>query len=327
MPNIPVDFSKTLDHFSKKYQLLEWVDTLVYWISYNPNMIDNLKDYIDSLSTNTNLLYLSECHWVHWYMNTTILSHWSTATIHLQDDQYQFPAFQLYFNSKIAKFTVYGSFFRYCIIKNLNPSDLIDHYYSTFPLWPFSHIIRCDYAFDLLWIDPLRFYQHLEKINKSNLTQRRIQDIYNNWYLETKYIWSRQSSFLFARLYNKYIDSKKKKKTMFYYDYPDPTTRIEFQMGGKFIWDKTLPEIIFQLHSYIWYKDFNKQWNYYVWKRYDRDHIADREMYLSKRKSQTVKLIKNWVPLESTAVEINDLWLPQKIRIERVDPWHWLDTK
>jgi len=327
----PINYFKKTDH-----TINTWLDFLSYAIEFNEVLVQHLRTMCVKYSANTNVEYFSVTE----YKNLEFYSHSDhqsrfgySINIHMQTDEFSIPAFQIYFNNDHIKFTIYWLTFRLQEKLWFDMNILMYSILSKYWIDEVSHLLRIDYKYDIFNIKPCEFYKRLKKNNitwskkdwtyENRFKNRNIQkyelEYRNKWTeIETLYIWSRDARFLFSRIYRKDIDSKKKWKDAFYQDYPNPTTRLEFQMGYKFIWTLSLSQAIEKLEKYIWFPS-NFEWNYYLQKRYDPNAIINTEKYINRWINSTIKIAENWIDMRPAIKRVNKEQKKFYYRVFKVD--------
>lgn len=299
-----------------------WVDTCVFdlnlWLEKTQVFFANHKWY----TKNTNNYYFELLNYPGLLFQATIQFDKYGLALNISIDSEEFPNFpacQFYYNKAttivkwMTKATFYGLFFRFCELSKIDwrklSQDITDH----LEVWKNlqkCRVMRLDLKADIFHVTPWQFADRLRRYNKRKNTilkkKSRTPPYYDkNWELETLYIGSRKSRFAYTRVYNKTRDTDKKEKTAFYFDYPNPVTRVEWQFGSQFIWEANVNELMMKIRTYLWYPAWHKG-NYFVADRYDPTVIIKVEEYKQKRLKSWKKLIENGVPLWDLLRELED---------------------
>lgn len=321
-----MNYRSTIDYYqyNKKNPrtISSWVDTCVFdlnlWLEKTQTFFATHKLF----TKNSNNYYFDIPRYNDLTFQATVQfdKYWLALNISIDSDEFpNFPACQIYYNKAttivkgMTKATFYGLFFRFCELSNIDrrilAQDIADK------LWLGNNLLklrvmRLDYKTDIIGITPAQFYDRLYNYNRRKSTILKKKNRTPNYYdkngeLETAYIWSKKSRFAFARIYNKTRDTEKKEKTAFYFDYPDPVTRVELQFWSQFIGDCNLSQLMTKVFSYLGYPAWHK-WNYFVADRYDPSVIIKVEEYKQRRLKQGKKLIENGVPLGELIIDLKE---------------------
>jgi len=305
-----VNYNPIIKYAEKnKLRIESWIDTLVYMDYLKLDHFTLINSFIAKYTLNTNVKYLDFSNWLKWYVTFAQSDQFLYATLHLFNDEYSFPACQFTICQKehYVKSTFYWLFFRFCKLYNTD-YELIKKDLNIFDL-PFSRIARCDYAIDIIWMTVNKGLELLKK-NKINaekwLVRKNLKQIqYFEWNnIQTHYIWNKKSKYAYVRLYDKTLDNKDKKKSNFYFDYDKQTLRIEWQFMTTFTSEHSILTILEKIKTRFWIANLY-HWNFYEWKRYDKDKIANIHLTAQRWCNLTIKLAHNWYDLKNACEFIN----------------------
>lgn len=322
MSTQPINYYSTLNYFSKQgFTIIEWVDTIVFnlWLSQEEKQLLHEFSYVYPINSHQQLFTLEQFPWLTFTISFTHRNYpvrSLSLDISIHHDELTLSAMQIYLDHRVSRLTLYGLYFRFCELAN------IDHF-LIFPILLqyvydqcgvvnnnqlFHNIYRLDYKYDIFGITPKQFYHELEKFNRGSLSQRNSYTYAKKWEIETIYIWQLKGLYHKTRIYNKDADTQKKWKQVYYFDYPDTVTRLEFEYKPHFIGDLTTQEIITKHKHHIW--SFEKTSHvrsspYFVGQRYDENIIINKEIFLKRLHNSTMKALKNSIDLTGIFNEIN----------------------
>lgn len=318
----PIKYATTVNYFiKKKHTVLPGIDFLTLLHTWKPALIEAQKRRMKVFTANTNISYdeVDKFPGLFFWSVVTYQKFWLANTILLSNDEFTFPALQIYYWSKQIKITCYGLLFRFCEIYGIDRKEILYFFQEYYNLVSYDQSFsRVDYKRDFFNITPTVFVNHLKNNNRWSFDWRNIREFKKGNELETIEIGDRANKFSFIRIYNKTIDTKKKKKVQYYFDYTNPTTRFEVELGTKFI-EKGMhiEEIIAKMYQYLWFT--KKIAPYYKSIRYDPNFIADTQAYLNDRVKRTTKLLVNNIDLRKAIKQINDDQQHYRLRINKTN--------
>lgn len=239
---------------------------------------------------------------------TNIFSRWEEKqyyNVSLSTEQFTYSILQIEWSIDNIKLKIYWKFFRFCHIHNLDWYDtiiLLIHRYLTFLPMDFTQwtFYRFDHALDVFDINVEDYYSLLNDHNK------RVKIYQSKRQKETIYVWSRESRYSFARLYNKLLHADKDWYAPFYRDYfqYNNVTRVEHQFLREFFpaWNSFTKHFIEwelqnKILAYLWISNYD--WKMREWKRYNEDVIIDSIGYSERLKNMLVKWAKNNLDFKS----------------------------
>ena len=305
-----INYGSVVNYYkNKNYKVFSGIDYLSLDLCYTQEEKDLFRYEYNKLSQNSNEFYftLPSFPWLNFKANLFYQSYFTRLEVTVSCDEFSaISIFQIFVNKDNSKATFTGQYFRYCELKNIPNRELANlllNHFDNF-WWPRElgklRIIRWDFRIDIFWVTPNTVLSRIKKYNSRkcpNLSRKQSTFI-DNWQIETHYIGSRKSKYVFCRIYNKFIDTMKKWKEMLYFNYPDPSTRLEWQTGSQFNGDLTLDDWLIKISSYIGVTDLYK-WSYYIARRYDPNVIVNIENYYKNTEKQLDKLVYNKVDIRS----------------------------
>lgn len=169
----------------------------------------------------------------------------------------------------------YGSFFRLIDINYL-PSDYLDKVVKCLDISYNSSISRIDYRLDFFSDSQLKV-QKYDDILKHSINASTLR-IWKKWQIMTnRQCWDKNSKAVVFRLYDKLVDSVKKKKQHLYFDYFrfNSVHRLEFECNLKFCrWFSLndLPLLLDKIYRVFWLSE-NKRIDKILY-RYDKNKLV-----------------------------------------------------
>lgn len=320
----PIDYKSVLNYYDKRgYHLDYGLDYLAFDLNLSQPQVISLQDKYKKFTPNTAQEYHEFSHLpgLLFSFDYSFLRHWFAINISIQSEEFPaFKAIQIYLNQDYSKVSFYWLFFRFTQLASIDwrviAQDILGFYNLNQDLDTYR-IMRLDYKVDIFNILPQEFYTRLRKYNHRkgrNVTHDSIT-YRKKWVLETKYIGSKQSKYAFARIYNKTIDTKRKKKDVFYFDHPQDTTRVEWQFGSTFTGSYKLSEIMRKVASYCGL-DSLYEWKFYEGHRYHPDVIINVEKYKEDFEKRWKKLLDNGIDIGRN---IESLIAYRELRTVRLD--------
>lgn len=318
-----LNYGSVLRYYQKNgNKIISWIDYLSLDLCYTDTQKELFCHTYNGFSTNSDEFNfkLDQFEWLKFKVNILYRSYFTRLEVTVSCDEFSpISIFSIFVNKTNSKAVFTGKYFRYCQLKSIPYRELgnllinrFDDFSPNRDLWKLR-IIRWDYKVDVFGVKPNQVITRLKDYNKRThpVLSKKQSTFIDNWEIETHYIGSRQSKYIFCRVYNKFIDTAKKWNEELYFDYPNPTTRLEWQAGSQFNGDLTLDEWLIKLSSYIGVTNFH-EWPYYIARRYDPDVIVNIERYYENTDKRLQKLIYNKVDITPLCLQTIDRYKKYK---------------
>lgn len=280
--------SKTI---SQGIDYLKLVDSGTLSIGFDPVDIDD---------DNSNFAII-DMGWFSLTMEKTIVKgSWEWYKFSIDYNGFSTPLFMVRYYRWKSIVDFYGSFFRLIDIQYL-PSNYLDIVVKCLGISYNSSISRIDYRLDFFSDSDIKVqkYNDLLKhsINASTLRIWKKWQILTNWQC-----WDKSSKAVVFRLYDKLIDSVKKKKQYLYFDYFrfNSVHRLEFECNLKFCRWFTLNDLwllVDKIHRVFGISE--NKWIDKILYRYDKNKLVynrkEIDLYIHSLRKNIQYLTSNYI--------------------------------
>ena len=303
-----INYQTVVNYFEKRgCRVIPGIDTLVYDLAFNETQKITFKKDYSSYSTNSqdNYFTLPEYPSLDFKLDVQHTKYWLWINVSFSGfDVPTVNAMQFFVNDDTQKLTLYGLFFRFCELAEMDRKKFMKDIAEYVGYPPTDNPIRWDHKIDIIGVNVKDFLKKLMHNNEWILSRESVR-FTKKWQLETIYLWNKQSKYAFPRLYDKNKDTLKKWKEVFYKDYiGHEVTRLEIQTGSNFIWELNTNERLEKISSYIGNKTTFKG-NYFVGKRYNPNFILNTDFFSQRLENALLKATKNWINLQKTFDSVN----------------------
>ena len=251
----------------------QWIDYLRLVNKGSINLWESL--WIDIDEDNSNFAIIN----IGWFDLTidrsVVKGSWDWYKFSIDYNGFSTPLFMVRYYKTLTLLDFYGSFFRLVDIQYL-PSNYIESILVSLGVSFNCSISRIDYRLDFLSDSSLKI-QWVHNVLKHNINTSSIRS-WKKWQVLTNWqCGDKNSKAVVFRLYDKFIDSKKKHKEYLYTDYFrfDSVHRLEFECNLKFCRWFTFNDLnllLDKIYRVFWISENQRIWK--ILYRYDKNKLV-----------------------------------------------------